>query len=646
MAFIKLQFKSGINRDQTNYSGEGGWWDGDKVRFNSGFPEKIGGWAKVTVETFYGTCRQMWAWITTFFDDFLALGTNNKLYIQSGTTFYDITPLRALNPTLSSPTTDNCIETTDTSTTVIANITSHDAITGSFVTIAGVTGTVGGVPDSEINANHQITVIDANSFSFEVTTAATSTVAAGGGTSITVSFEIEPGYAVRTAGYGWGTSTWGRSAWGSGSSSPVYLEQRDWFLDNFDNDFVANIRNGEVYYWERGSSSDPSAALATRAALLSSFATSNGYDANAVPVKVMQILLSQQDKHLLAFGAVPYGSTAATDFDPLLIRWASQDSPFEWAPTTTNSAGFLRVSRGSRIVRALPTRQEILVWSDTNLYALQFLGTTDVFGVQEYADNISIASPRACISSGNITYWMGKDKFYVYTGRVDTLPCTLRNYVFNDINLDQAAQIVCGTSEEWDEIWWFYPSAASNWNDRYVVFNYVEQSWYYGQLERTAWLDTPLRDNPQAATTGFDTETQTANATGNLYNHEYGVDADGEAMVAYVQSNDFDIGDGDKFMLCRRMIPDVNFNGSEYGEGDPDPQVTLQIRPRSFPGTTYQSDPADSQNVVETSVGVYTGQVFMRARARQMALKVTSDTLGVQWQLGSPRLDVREDGKR
>jgi hypothetical protein len=356
-----------------------------------------------------------------------------------------------------------------------------------------------------------------------------------------------------------------------------------------------------------------------------------------VPETAMQVLVSQNDKHLLAFGCQPFGG-ASGDFDPLLIRFASQDDPVMWTPLVTNSAGFLRVSRGSRIVRALATRQEILVFTDTHLYTLQFLGTTDVFGLQEYADNISIMGPRVAISANNITYWMGLDKFYMYDGRVKTLPCTLREYVFKDINFAQADQIVCGTNEGFNEVWWFYPSGTSNWVDRYVIYNHLDQLWYYGQLGRTAWLDVSSRNLPVAV------YTDPAQTPGELYTHESGIDDDGAPLVSFIQSSDFDITDnsGETFMLTRRMIPDINFNTSTAAQ----PEVTLTVRPRNFPGSNFQNDPSDSQRIINTSVSTFTDQVFVRARARQMALKISSADLGVQWQLGNPRLDVRSDGKQ
>jgi hypothetical protein len=641
MPLQKIQLRPGINRDTTNYSNEGGWFECDKIRFFSGFPQKIGGWVKTSPLSFIGVCRQLWNWITSFSDNFLAVGTNIKVYIEAGSVFYDITPLRT---TLVSPATDNCVETTSGSTTVTINVTGHGCEDGAYVTISGVTGDVGGVPDAQINAEHEITRIDNDIFTITVTTAATLTVASGGGTSIDIECQINPGLAITTAGYGWGTGGWGISSWGFSSNTPIFLPQRDWFFDNFDNDLVMNIRSevdtngkaqgGPIYYWERGSNVVPSSALSTRAVLLSGV-TLNNVAPSAVPTSAMQIMISQNDKHLLAFGCQPYDG-AADDYDPLLIRWASQDQPNEWEPRSTNSAGFLRVSRGSAIVRAIPTRQETIVLTDTHLYTLQFLGTTDVFGLQELADNISIISPRATITANNVLYWMGTDKFYAYDGRVQTLPCTLREYVFKDINFDQSDQIVCGTNEGFTEIWWFYPSAGSNSNDRYVIYNHLTNIWYYGNLERTAWLDVASREFPIAAST------PEGSSTGLLYTHEVGLNDDESPLEAFCQSSDFDIGDGDQLMLTKRLIPDVSFNTSTATN----PEVTFGIRSRNFPGSAYTNNALNEKPVIEASVDIYTEQVFIRTRGRQMALRVSSDGLNVQWQLGSPRVETRADGKR
>ena len=662
MAFLKLQFKPGLNRDQTNYSGEGGWYECDKIRFRSGYPQKIGGWQKGNAQPFIGVCRQMGNWITTFGDNFLAVGTNKKLYIEAGGNFYDITPLRTVNPTRTSPTTDNCITLTLGSNVVTVTLpVAHELVTGAYVEISGVVGPLLGIPASELNGNHEVTVTSATAFTYVVSTIAgsapslsasfisgtytTEALTGGmGGTAITIGFEIEPGNAITVTGYGWGAGTWGRDAWGLGTTTaPIILPQRDWWMDNFDNDLVTNIRNGEGYWWARGTSLDPAVPLADKAIRLVDYATAEGFSGSAVPIKIMQLLVSQQDKHLLAFGAVPFGSTNPADFDPLLIRWADQDTPGDWTPSQTNTAGDLRVSRGSRIVRALPTRQETLVWTDTNLYTLQFLGTTDVFALQEYADNISVMSPRCMASAANITYWMGQDKFYAYTGRVETLPCSLRNHVFANFNYGQSEQVVCGTNEQWNEIWWFYPSSSADYNDSYVIYNHLERIWYYGSIERTAWLDTPLREVPTGANTPIiNTTDPISTGPGYIYDHEVGMDDDGLPLVSYIQSNDFDLEDGDKFMLIRRILPDIDFAGSAAVT----PEATLQIRPRNFPGSNFYSDPADAQRVVQTTVGSYTDQVFMRARARQMALKIQSENLGVNWQLGAPRLDARPDGTR
>ena len=614
MALSKLQFKPGLNRDQTNYAGEGGFYECDKIRFRSGFPQKIGGWLRYGTFTLAGICRQMFNYITTNLDNIMAYGTTEKLYLEIGENLIDITPLRA---TFTSPSTNNCFATTNGLTTVTVNINNHGAAAEDWVTFSGVVGPVNGIPTSELNAEFQVvTVTGSNSFTITVATAATST-GSGGGTNITAAFQINAGVSVVFYGYGWGAGVWGRSGWGSGSIVPFVARQADWFMDNLDNDLVANVREGPIYYWEY----DP--VFLTRAVLLSSLA-----GATDVPTQAQQILVSQNDKHLLCFGSTPYGGGS---FDPLLIRWANQDEPTNWTPAPTNTAGFLRVSRGSRIIRALPTRQEILVWTDSHLFSMQFTGTTDVFSLQEFADNVSIMSPRACISANNTTYWMGQDKFYAYSGRVETLPCTLRNYVFNDFNYDEAVQVVCGTNEQWHEVWWFYPSASSNTNNRYVIYNYMERVWYYGSLARTAWLDSPLRQYPQAV-------------GGNLvYNHEQGLNDDTLPMTSFITTNDFDLQDGDQLILIKRIIPDVDFNGSTATT----PKVLMTMKPRNFPGSNYSNtNEPDVERSTTVPIEQYTEQIFIRARARQMGFKITSEDLNVQWQLGAPRLDGRPDGKR
>jgi hypothetical protein len=683
MALQKLQFKPGVNRDQTNYSNEGGWYECDKIRFRSGYPQKIGGWVRYGLFTLVGICRSMFNWVTTDSENYMAYGTSRKLYIESGEILNDITPIRE---TFATPDTDNCFATTNGSATVVVTIVDHGGVTGDYVTFSGATA-VGGIPAGALNTEQIITYLTNDTFSFVATASATSTVASGGGTAITAAFQINVGNDYAVYGYGWGAGPWSRGAWGSGAASPVVIDQRDWFMENFDNDLVANVRNGGIYYWEwvngPGVRAMPLATL-----------TLDGIPAADVPTETIQALVSQNSKHLIAFGATPFGGG---DFDPLLIRWATQDQPNVWTPLVTNSAGFFRISRGSEIVCAIATRQEILVFTNGTLNSMQYLGTTDVFSLQEMSDNISIIGPRAVVGVNNTVYWFGHDKFYAYSGRVETLPCTLRNHVFENLNYSQTDQIICGTNEGWNEIWWMYPTADSQVNNAYIIYNHLEKIWYYGTIDRTAWQDTSLRTYPQAVTnTNFDgsisgttltvtgihsgvvevgsvvsgtgvatgtiitalgtgtggvgtytinisqniVETTNLYCNGIVFNHENGVNDNELPMESYIASSDFDLTDGDQFILSKRIIPDVNFKGSTADL----PAVTMYIKPRNFPGNAYSN--VESKHVIETSVDIYTEQIFMRARARQMAIEISSEDLGVQWQLGSPRLDGRPDGHR
>jgi hypothetical protein len=624
MTMQKLQFKPGVNRDQSNYTNEGGWYACDKIRFRSGQPQKIGGWLRSGIYTLLGVCRQMFTWISTNSDNNMAIGTNKKLYVESGTNLYDITPLQHTSTTLGAAA--GPFTATAGSTTITVSYstdTSYTPEAGNYVTFSGATSLGGAITATVLNTNYEIKTVNSSAKTYTITSsvAATSGDTAKGGATVTAKYDIDVGNLINVIGYGWSAGVWSRGGWGSGSITPVVIKQRDWFFDNFDNDLVANIRDGVPYYWTL----DPT--YLTRAVPLSSIA-----GASDVPDKVMQLLVSQGDKHLLAFGATAYGSST---FDPLLIRWSNQDEPANFTPSPTNSAGFIRVSRGDAIIRAIPTRQEILVFTNATLNSLQFLGTTDVFGIQELSDNISIASPRAVTTVSNTAFWMGTDKFYMYSGRVDTLPCTLRNHVFENINYNQMDQVVCGTNEQWNEVWWFYPTANSDVNDAYVIYNHFDKIWYYGSINRTAWNDSPLREFPQAAGGAEDSQ--------YVYNHENGVDDDILPMSAYIQSSDFDIVDGEQFLLIKRIIPDVEFQGSNMIT-NPSPSVLITMMPRNFPGSAYSTSP--SKNVIETSVNAYTDQIFLRARARQMGFKIGSSDIGVQWQLGSPRLDGKQDGKR
>jgi hypothetical protein len=656
MALSKLVFKPGVNRDQTNYASEGGWYETQLVRFRSGFPEKFGGWTVSNLNAYTDSARAIFSWSTTDGSNLLGIGTNSRVYVGAGTTLHDITPIYATYTTSTIPDTDNCIGTTISTKTVTVTLTGHGATTGTYVTLSGIAGpTIGGIPVSEMNTTVQVTVLDSNTFTFEATTTATSTTTGQGGTGITVVVYMPAGFPIATAGYGWGTSTWSRGTWGSGSTSPIFQPARLIFMDKFNNDLVFNTQydtvsgtGGEIYYWTYNT------AFSNDAVLLKSLS-----GAVAVPQKVTKILFTPQG-FLLALGCTNYDPTASAPdylgtYDPLLIRWSNVDpdigpEPENWQPTVTNTAGFLRLQSGSRIVTAINTRQETLVFTNTSLSSIQFLGTAEVFGLQELSHNISIIGANALVGSNNITYWMGRDRFYTYSGRVDTLPCTIRQYIFTDINFTQSALIFAGVNNKFTEIIWFYCSAASSEIDRYVVFNYLENIWYYGQLSRTAWIDSGVFNNPVGLSNGW------------VYQHENGTN-DGQPLGAaplpitsFIQSADVDIDDGDKYMLIRRVIPDINFRGSDTNNEVTGaaiiPEADITVGVRNFPGAASSTTNAEGVNTGATivtataTVDQYTNQVFIRARGRQMNFRIASDTVGTQWQLGLPRVDARPDGTR
>lgn len=646
MALSKLVFKPGINRDQTNYASEGGWFEMDKTRFRSGFPEKIGGWIVQTFEPYVGAARALFSWNTADGATLTAIGTNEKIYVVVGTTIVDITPIRETYDSVSVPSTDDCFATTDTSTTVTVTLTAHGATEGAYVTFSGVVG-FAGIPSGDFNTEFKISNVTANTFDITVDTAATSTVASGGGNLIIAEFQINNGNNNVTAGYGWGTGTWGRSTWGSGSTTPFFQPAQLEFFQNFNDALMFNIQGGDIYYWAYDSTFN------SRAVLLSSIS-----GALAVPTQVGKILFTSTG-HLLALGCTTYDAGGSSPdylgtFDPLLVRWANVDpdigpEPENWKPELTNTAGFFRLQAGSEIVSAINTRQETLIFTNTALYSMQFLGTAEVFGQQPLAASISIMGPNVVSGANNVTYWMGNDKFYTYSGRVDTLPCTLRQYVFTDINRIQKQIFFSGTNAQFNEVVWFYCSADSDQINRYVIYNYADNIWYYGQLARTSWLDAGVNDTPTATQSGW------------LYDHETGTD-DGQplgappaALNAYIKSADIDISDGDQFMLIRRIIPDVNFTGSEISNpvtGAPiNPEVEMTVGVRNFPGAvsvdTNASNISTTKEVITTAtINQYTNQVFVRARGRQMNFTITSNTVGTQWQLGMPRVDARTDGRR
>jgi hypothetical protein len=647
MPLSKLVFKPGVNRDQTDYASEGGWYEMDKVRFRSGFPEKLGGWTVKTFTPYVGSARSIFIWTTTDGSRLVAVGTNQKIYVNSATSLYDITPLRITYTTASSPSSDNCFQTTNGSNLVeILNITAGIE-DGEWVTFSGVTTAIGGIPAAEFNNEFQIDVISGTPY-ITLPTTATSTATSTGNTAITAEFQINIGNSITTLGYGWGAGAWSRGSWGSGSTIPVFFYPRLEFFDNFNNDLLFNIFGADLYYWAY----DPS--YTTRAILLKDVA-----GAVAVPQQVTVSLFASSG-HYVALGCTNYDAAAAAPdylgtYDPLLIRWANVDAdigpqPEVWQPTVTNTAGFLRLQSGSRIVAAINSRQEMLIWTDTALTSMQFLGTQEVFGLQQLSHNISIVGSNAIVGINNVVYWMGRDKFFTYSGRVDALPCTLRQYIFSDINYGQSQLFFAGTNNEYNEIIWFYCSGTANEIDRYVIYNYNENIWYYGNLERTAWMDAGDLTNPTAFDGGW------------VYNHETGTD-DGQPnglpplpLAAYIQSADVDIDDGDKYMLIRRIIPDINFRGSETLNPVTGaaiiPQALITVGVRNFPGAASSTINAEgvvtADDVITSTATVdqYTNQVFIRARGRQMNFKISSADVGTQWQLGMPRIDARPDGKR
>jgi hypothetical protein len=739
MPLQKLQFRPGINREGTTLANEGGWFESDKIRFRSGYPEKIGGWvldsgtAASTLQppsgAFWGVCRSMWNWLNLSGYNLLALGTNLKYYIQNGTggRFYDITPIR-----VTTSAGDVTFAATNGSTTITVTDVGHGAQTGDFVTFSGAVSLGGVITATILNAEFQITYLSSNQYTITSSVAANGSDVGNGGASVVGAYQITTGNEIFTQNVGWGAGTWGGvvlgtattaitggtlsssnttitvtstanftntgsllidqetitytgrtitppytftgctrgvsgtgsgaatthangaavvqsttfTGWGSPAVSGIGEQLRLWSQSNFGEDLVFNPRGGALYYWanavnpnifNRGQLLGPSASVVTKNGTLT-IDSSCPFVANFVTV-------SDSSRFILAFGCNDYpGTPQATIQNPMLIRWSDQENPETWAPSATNQAGSYTLSHGSQIITAIQTRQEILVITDSAIYSMQYLGPPYVWGFQLMGDNISIMGPNAVATANNVTYWMGTDKFYMYSGRVETLPCSLRQYVYNDINLTQSFQFFASTNEGYNEIWWFYCSANSNTIDKYVVFNHLERTWYYGTMPRTYWLDSPLRATPMSA--GYN---------GKLIYQENGND-DGATtpgtllpIEAYVQSSDFDIGDGHNFGLVTRIIPDVTFDGSTSIA----PSLDFTVRPRQFPGTNYGT--SDSPTVTSAdnysnqryyTVQQFTEQVFVRIRGRQMAFKVVSNDLGVAWQLGVPRIDTRPDGRR
>jgi hypothetical protein len=553
-------------------------------------------------------------WVTLQQQNLVSVGTNLKYYIERGGAYFDITPIRA-TATLTNPFT-----TTLNSTTVLVTDNAHGALQNDFVTFSGASA-VGGLT---LNGEFQISFVDANSYN--ITAASQASSGATGGGTVTAAYQVNTGNEIAVPFTGWSAGAWGAGTWGVGGATlaPIRL----WSQANFGEDLFFSYRGGSLFYW------DASNGVTTRAV----YVTSLGGASN-VPTIVNKTFVSDIFRFAFCFGSNALGATA---LDPMLIRWSNQEDVANWTPLATNQAGSLRLSRGSEIITVLQARQEILIWSDTALYGMQYLGAPEVWGAQLLGDNITIASTNAAVYSGNIAYWMGTDKFYSYDGTVKTLPCSVRSYVFNDFNTSQYAQVVGGTNERFDEIWWFYCSAGVTQNDRYVVYNYLQDIWYYGTLSRSAWIDSDLRENPMAAT-----------YSNNLVNHEVGYDnqesATASAITATLLSSEFDLDDGDRFMFVNRVLPDVTFEGSTVTN----PAAVMTLSPMQNSGSGYNNPLSVGGNSASTvtrtatvPIEEFTGQVFVRLRGRQMAFKVESTELGVAWKLGIPRLEMRADGRR
>lgn len=703
MPLKKILPRPGVNRENTRYTNEGGFYESEKVRFRQGTPEVIGGWSPLSSNTYLGTCRSLWNWVTLSSLNLMGVGTNLKFYIEQGGAYYDNTPLRATT-TLNGP------FTTNGTTTMTVTDASGGFSVGDFVTFSNAS-TVGGV-----NVNNEYQIVStptASTYTVTLASAATAVVG-GGGTSVHAAYQTPVGPAIAVPISGWGAGGWGLGAWGTGTVSSQLI--RLWSQNNYGQDLIYGPRGGNIYYWNAIIGLIPSTltsiSVASPALVTSTVSLANGtaiqlqttgnlptgltvgtvyYVVNStgttfnlastyggtpinttvagsgthsitnrgIPLSSLggasdaptiqnNILVSDTSRFVMCFGCNDYG---ATDIDPMLIRWSDQEDAANWTPSATNQAGSVRLSHGSKIVTVQQTRQEILVWTDSSLYSLQYLGPPVVWGSQLLADNVSIAGPNAVAVAGGVSYWMGVDKFYKYDGRTQTLRCDLRKFIFNDINISQADQIFASTSEGFNEVWFFYCSANSTIIDRYVVYNYAENNgegvWYYGTMSRTAWIDSGLRQYPIAAYYN-----STASA-GNLINHESGLNDNtwgtDSAIEAYILTSEFDLDDGHNFGFVWRMIPDLTFSGSSATS----PSATLYLYGLSNSGSGYNSPASEGgqnyANVTRTAVlpiEQFTGQIYTRVRGRQMAFKIYSNQLGTTWQLGATRIDIRPDGRR
>tara|TARA_A100001515_G_scaffold141092_2_gene137588 strand:+ start:1103 stop:2971 length:1869 start_codon:yes stop_codon:yes gene_type:complete len=622
MPLQKLVFRPGINREGTAYDNEGGWFDCNLVRFRKGRPEKFGGWEKLSAKTYLGTARALHGWISLAGTKYLGIGTHLKYYIESGTVFNDITPIRS---TTSAG--DVTFSATNGDATITVTDTGHGAVKNDFVTFSGASSLGGNITAAVLNQEYQIaTIVNDNSFTIEAKDTSGSTVTANssdsgnGGSSVVGTYQINVGLDVYIPGTGWGIDGWGAGSFGSSSSLDSNNQLRIWTHDNFGEDLIINARAGGIYKWTENN------GVSTRAVELSSIS-----GANLVPTKGLQVMTSEKDRHLIVLGADPISGSSRTGVvDPMLIAFSDQENDLDFEPLTTNTAGSLRLSSGSAIIGGVKSRQEMLIWTDTALYSMQFIGPPFTFGINLINEGVGLVGPKAAVTAPQGVYWMSYNNFYVYNGSVQHLPCSVHNYVFNDINLTQSFKIHAFTIADKNEVGWFYCSQSSTEIDRYVIYNYAENLWFYGQLVRTAWLDAGIENYPRAVGNSY------------VFRQEIGFDDDGSPMTGvFIESSDMDIGDGEQFSFIKRIIPDYKFI-----QDDNNGNVNVVLKTRNFPGDSLTTN---STSAVTSS----TQQVFVRSRSRQMALRFESDddatndgNLSIGWRLGATRVDIKPDGKR
>ena len=621
MPLSKFIFRPGIMREGTDYDNEGGWFDGNLVRFKSGRAEKIGGWRKDSVNSFLGTCRELSSWVALDGSKYLGLGTNKKYYIQDGDVFNDVTPIRATTGA-----NEISFAATNGSNILTITDTAHGAVQGDFVTYSGCASLGAVITAGVLNQEYEVaTVTNANVYTLLAKDTSGNSVSANGSDTgngqgtIIGNYQINIGLDEYVSSTGWGAGLWGTGTFGSATALSFTNQLRLWSADNFGEDLVSCGRNGGIFYWKK------SDGLTTRAVLL---ASKTG--ANQVPTVGLQTIVSEKDRHLIVLGADNLsGDTRTGVIDPMLIAFSDQENELEFEPRTTNTAGSLRLSEGSIIVGSVKARQEILVWTDTALYSMQFTGPPFTFGINLINNNTGLIAPNAAVTSPAGVYWMGYDSFYVYNGSVQKIPCSVLSYVFDNLNVGQSYKILAFTNNRFNEVGWFYVSSDSTEIDQYVTYNYAEKSWSYGVLSRTAWLDSGTESYPRATSSNY------------IYEHEFGYDDDGSPMTnVFIESSDFDIGDGEQFAFISRIIPDLRFVSNSSGGA-----VNMVLKTRNAPGDTLATN---STNVITST----TSQSFVRARARQAAVRIESDdndtssNASVGWRLGATRLDVRPDGRR